>query len=114
VFPVGIGLRDPRSQKRDLGHPSVHPSILQRAQALSFLSRLASASRLFGMTRGEDRYQSTFTPNWTCRAVVAVLLIAPAVPETPVGVNTMRFGVLKFARFSRLKISALNCRLSRS
>jgi hypothetical protein len=23
VFPVGIGLRDPRSQKRDLGHPSV-------------------------------------------------------------------------------------------
>jgi hypothetical protein len=26
------------------------------------------------------------------------------------GVNTMRFGVLKFARFSRLKISARNCR----
>jgi hypothetical protein len=25
VFPVGIGLRDPRSQKRDLGHPSVLP-----------------------------------------------------------------------------------------
>jgi hypothetical protein len=25
VFPVGIGLRDPRSQKRDLGHPSVSP-----------------------------------------------------------------------------------------
>jgi hypothetical protein len=23
VFPPGIGLRDPRSQKRDLGHPSV-------------------------------------------------------------------------------------------
>jgi hypothetical protein len=23
VFPVGIGLRDPRSQKRDLGHPSI-------------------------------------------------------------------------------------------
>ena len=23
MFPVGIGLRDPRSQKRDLGHPSV-------------------------------------------------------------------------------------------
>jgi hypothetical protein len=23
VFPVGIGLRDPRSQTRDLGHPSV-------------------------------------------------------------------------------------------
>jgi hypothetical protein len=25
VFPGGIGLRDPRSQKRDLGHPSVSP-----------------------------------------------------------------------------------------
>jgi hypothetical protein len=25
VFPVGIGLRDPRSQKRDLGHPSISP-----------------------------------------------------------------------------------------
>jgi hypothetical protein len=36
VFPVGIGLRDPRSQKRDLGHPSISPSILQKAQALSF------------------------------------------------------------------------------
>jgi MFS family permease len=35
VFPVGIGLRDPRSQKRDLGHPSISPSILQRAQPLT-------------------------------------------------------------------------------
>jgi hypothetical protein len=25
VYPVGIGLRDPRSQKRDLGHPSISP-----------------------------------------------------------------------------------------
>ena len=25
MFPVGIGLRDPRSQKRDLGHPSISP-----------------------------------------------------------------------------------------
>jgi hypothetical protein len=25
VFPVGIGLRDPKSQKRDLGHPSISP-----------------------------------------------------------------------------------------
>ena len=46
--------------------------------------------------------------------MVDVLLIAPAVPDTPVGVNTMSFGVLKFARSSRLKISALNCRLNRS
>ena len=25
MFPVGIGLRDPRAQKRDLGHPSISP-----------------------------------------------------------------------------------------
>jgi hypothetical protein len=27
-FPVGIGCGDPRSQKRDLGHPSVLPTLL--------------------------------------------------------------------------------------
>jgi hypothetical protein len=49
-----------------------------------------------------------------------MLVIAPAVPDSPVGfeavggVNTIRFGVLKFARFSRLKISARNCSCSRS
>jgi len=37
-----------------------------------------------------------------------VLLIAPAVPDTPEGVKVIRLGVLKFARFSRLKISARN------
>jgi hypothetical protein len=25
MSPAGIGLRDPRSQKRDLGHPSISP-----------------------------------------------------------------------------------------
>ena len=37
-----------------------------------------------------------------------MLVIAPAVPERPDGVNTIRFGVLKLARFSRLKISPRN------
>jgi hypothetical protein len=37
---------------------------------------------------------------------VAVLVIAPAVPESPEGVNTMRLGVSKVARFYRLNISA--------
>ena len=43
-----------------------------------------------------------------------VLVIAPAVPESPVGfvadggVKIIRFGVLKLARFSRLKNSARN------
>jgi len=70
----------------------------------------------------QSSHQSSFSANCTCRAVVHVLVIAPAVPDNPVvlvavgGVNTMRFGVLKSARFSRLKISARNCtfRLSRS
>ena len=59
-------------------------------------------------------YQISFKPNCTCREVVEVLAIAPAVPEIPEGVNTIRFGVLKFARFRRLKISARNCKLNRS
>jgi len=46
-----------------------------------------------------------------------VLVIAPAVPETFVPVDeevkVIRFGVLKFARFSRLKISARNCTWNR-
>jgi hypothetical protein len=46
VFPVGIGLRDSRSQKRDRGTLRFHPSKLKRPLALSFLSPLASASRL--------------------------------------------------------------------
>ena len=41
-----------------------------------------------------------------------MLVIAPAVPDVfvPVAedVNVIRFGVLKFARLSRLKISARN------
>src|SRR6516165_2542273 len=40
--------------------------------------------------------------------------MAPAVPETPVGVKVMRLGVLKLARLRMLKISARNCRLRRS
>jgi hypothetical protein len=53
-------------------------------------------------------YQRSLSANWTWREVVDVLVMAPAVPETPVGVKTIRFGVLKLARLSRLKISARN------
>src|SRR5450432_1173988 len=60
------------------------------------------------------RYHSSFSPNWTWRDVVDVLVIAPAVGETPEGVNTTALGKLKFSRFNRLNISALNCRLNRS
>src|SRR6267154_337261 len=67
-----------------------------------------------------QNYQRSLRPNWIWREVVEVLVMAPAVPDWPVGlaavggVKTIRFGVLKFARFRRLKISARNCRLRRS
>src|SRR4029077_8832094 len=70
--------------------------------------------------RNRDTYQSNLRPNWIWREVVEVLVMAPAVPERPVrfvavgGVKTMRLGVLKLARFRRLKISARNWRLRRS
>ena len=67
---------------------------------------------------GASRYQINFNPNCTWREVVEVLVIAPAVPEVFVPeveeVKVIRLGVLKFARFSRLKISARNWRESRS
>jgi hypothetical protein len=47
VFPVRIGLRDPRSQTRDLGHPSVLP--FDVAEGTSFVislpTRLSKAAR---------------------------------------------------------------------
>jgi hypothetical protein len=52
--------------------------------------------------------------------VVDVLVMTPAVPESPVGfvavggVKTTRFGVLKLARLSKLKNSARNCKRSRA
>src|ERR1017187_10476517 len=57
-------------------------------------------------------YQSSLCPNWTCREVVDVLVIRPAVGEVPVGVKTIAFGVLKLARFRRLNNSARNSRFS--
>jgi hypothetical protein len=38
VFSVGIGLRDPRSQMRDLGHPSISPFDI--AEGTSFVISL--------------------------------------------------------------------------
>src|ERR1700730_10669553 len=64
--------------------------------------------------RGETvgaHYQSSLRPNWIWREVVEVLVMAPAVGLTPDGVKATPLGVLKLARFSRLKSSARNCRL---
>ena len=71
-----------------------------------------------GSSADTEVYQINFKPNWICREVVEVLVIAPAVPEVLVpvveDVKVIKFGVLKFARFSRLKISARNWSDSRS
>src|SRR5580698_10065440 len=59
-------------------------------------------------------YQRSLRPNWTWRLLVVVEVMAPAVPETPVGflavggVKVIRLGVLKLARSRRLKSSARN------
>jgi hypothetical protein len=53
-------------------------------------------------------YQSILSPNWIWRDGVDVLVMTPAVGETPVGVKVMAFGVLKFVRFNTLNNSARN------
>ena len=62
--------------------------------------------------RSLSYHQISFKPNCTCREVVDVLVMAPAVPEVFVpeleDVKVIKLGVLKFARLSRLKISARN------
>jgi hypothetical protein len=108
--PPAVGLAKTRSGMRDEAPAGLDTdSVCCRSrQKLSIASARGFA------------YQSSFTANCTCRAVVDVLVIAPAVPDTPLGwaavggVKTIRFGVLKFARFKRLKISARNCRFIRS
>jgi hypothetical protein len=61
VFSVGIGLRDPRSQMRDLGHPSISPFDIAEGTSfvISLPARLSeSAAR---DDKGEGDY--SFRPN---------------------------------------------------
>lgn len=58
--------------------------------------------------REANLYQSSLSPNCICLAVVDVLVISPAVGETPLGVNTTAFGVLKFGWLRKLNNSARN------
>jgi hypothetical protein len=58
VLPVGIGLRDPRSQKRDLGHPSISPFDIAEGTSfvisfLTCLSESAAPTARRGASRGE-------------------------------------------------------------
>src|SRR4029077_15647132 len=65
----------------------------RRRITILVITQVATNSPLYG-------YQRSLRPNWTWRALVVVLVIAPAVPETPVmflavgGVKVIKFGVL--------------------
>ncbi len=56
MFPVGIGLRDPRSQTRDLGHPSVSP--FDYAKGTSFVISLPT--RLSESSAPDDKGRARF------------------------------------------------------
>jgi hypothetical protein len=62
VFPVGIGLRDPRSQKRDLGHPSVSPFDI--AEGTSFVISLPT--RFSGSAARDDKGRVVFPSGIGC------------------------------------------------
>jgi hypothetical protein len=51
VFRVRIGLRDPRSQKRDLGHPSVSPFDIAEGEDRARF-RSSAFSTFLGETEG--------------------------------------------------------------
>jgi transglutaminase-like putative cysteine protease len=57
VFPVGVGLRDPRSQKRDLGHPSISP--FDMAEGTSFVLSESAARGERSCWDGGDAFSST-------------------------------------------------------
>jgi hypothetical protein len=64
VFPVGIGLRDPRSQKRDLGHPSISPFDIAEGTSfvISLPTRLSeSAAPRDDKGRVDDRFSAAPT-----------------------------------------------------
>ena len=62
MFPVGIGLRDPRSQKRDLGHPSMFPDAAH-ATELSALGKPVEHRR-FRMVDSKVHFLSRHATNY--------------------------------------------------
>jgi hypothetical protein len=89
VFPVEIGLRDPRSQKRDLGHPSISPFDIAEGTSfvISLPTRLSeSAARDDkgegcvhmeggGWTRGDE---NAFCPVTALHATVSLSFVIPS------------------------------------
>src|SRR5215469_10206261 len=102
------------SERRNSGTDLDKYSSNQKSTFAHIPKRFSQRKGRAGKLRSTQNHHSSLRPNWSCRAVVEVLVIAPAVPESPVGfvadggVKIIRFGVLKLARFSRLKNSARN------
>jgi hypothetical protein len=114
AVPTHPCLRNPQSSPAGVVLPFAHDEAQRNLGTHHRKAKVPLGTTGSSAKTGRFSYQSNFSANCTCLAVVDVLVIAPAVPDTPEGVNTIRFGVLKFARFSRLKISALNCKFRRS
>jgi hypothetical protein len=64
VFPVGIGLRDPRSQKRDLGHPSISPFDIAEGTSfvISLPTRLSESAARDDKGEGDLLLKVVFEP----------------------------------------------------
>ena len=64
MFPVGIGLRNPRSQKRDLGHPSVSPFDIAEGTSfvISLPTRLSESAARDNKGKGSSSVESR---DWT-------------------------------------------------
>jgi hypothetical protein len=61
VFPVEIGLRDPRSQKRHLGHPSISPFDI--AEGTSFVISLPTRFSE-AVARDDKKERATVHEEW--------------------------------------------------
>jgi hypothetical protein len=87
VFPVEIGLRDPRSQKRDLGHPSISPFNIAEGTSLSLRSR--------GICSSADPY-------WK-RGISPATTLSSRPPGEPWGRNNAKWRDLRFLFSTKLQ-----------
>src|ERR1700688_4549261 len=63
-FPVRIGLRDPRSQKRELGHPSISPFDIAEGTSfvISLPTRFSESAARDDKGKGEASMKNAFHP----------------------------------------------------
>jgi hypothetical protein len=84
----GNGFEGSQVSKRDLGHPSVSPFDIAKAEALSFLSRLAPANRLLGMKNASVQQPPVYR-------TVALSFVIPSEAEGSAVPQTFRGNVFR-------------------